>query len=156
VISQTAEYALRAVACLAQAQGLLTVDAIAATARLPVGYLAKIMLTLSRAGIVASQRGIHGGFSLRIPADRLTVYEVVQAIDPIERIRACPLGIDGHGSDLCALHRAIDGVAGGVEAMFRAMTIASISGPGLCCCPRPATDEALADADIRLPGPPPP
>jgi Rrf2 family protein len=134
----------------------MTVDAIAAAARLPVGYLAKIMLTLSRAGIVASQRGIHGGFSLRIPAERLTVYAVIQAIDPIERIRTCPLGIDGHGSDLCPLHRAIDSVAGGVEAMFRAMTIASLTGPGLCCRPPAPAPEALADADIRLLGPPRP
>ena len=56
---------------------------IAETTRVPIGYLAKILQGLARHGLIVSQRGLHGGFTLlRSPSD-LCLYDVVQAIDPI-------------------------------------------------------------------------
>jgi Rrf2 family nitric oxide-sensitive transcriptional repressor len=131
MISQTTEYALRAVVCLAGGDGRhQTVDAIAAAAKIPVGYLAKIMLILSRAGIVSSQRGIHGGFALRIVPENLSMFDVIQAVDPLRRFSECPIGPDGHGTNLCPLHRCLDSMASALAAHFRAITIASLVGPG--------------------------
>src|SRR4051794_21543855 len=107
MISQTAEYALRAVVYLAFHKGEpRTVRQLAEPTQVPEGYLAKVMQGLSRAGLVRSQRGLHGGFTLAVPADELTVYDVVQAVDPIHRIKHCPLGLKGH-VNLCPLHRRL-------------------------------------------------
>jgi Rrf2 family protein len=125
MISQTAEYALRAIVFLADSaqDQARTVDGIAAGTKVPVGYLAKIMQGLAKAGLVSSQRGLYGGFTLLRPAKDLTVYDVVQAVDPIMRITMCPLGLEGHGTNLCPLHRGLDNAMAAVEMAFRKMTI---------------------------------
>jgi len=141
VISQTAEYALRAIVFLADHQGEAhTTEEIARATRVPVGYLAKIMQGLSRSRLVNSQRGLHGGFTLVKPAAEMTVYDVVQAVDPILRIDRCPLQLEGHGEELCPLHKTLDLSMAGVETLFRGTTIDQmINAPGanwpLCSFP---------------------
>jgi Rrf2 family transcriptional regulator, nitric oxide-sensitive transcriptional repressor len=123
MISQTAEYALRAMVFLADhPEDSCTAESIAEGTKVPVGYLAKIMQGMSKAGLVTSQRGLHGGFKLVKQPDQLTVYDVVQAVDPIERITTCPLGLEGHGTNLCPLHRGLDNAMGAVEMAFKKMT----------------------------------
>ena len=126
MFSQTAEYALRAVVYLGSRHGTpQTAQQIAAATRVPAGYLAKVMQGLSRTGLVHAQRGLHGGFTLAVPPDVLTVLDVVQAVDPIRRIRSCPLGIEGHIS-LCPLHRRLDQALGMVESALKKSTIAEL------------------------------
>ncbi len=87
VISQTAEYALRAVVCLGGSTGEpMTSAAIAKLTRVPHGYLSKVLQGLSRAGLVDSQRGVGGGFVLVRSLDELTVLDVINAVDPLKRI----------------------------------------------------------------------
>ena len=126
MISQTAEYALRAVVHLAdKGDAPQTTQQIAEVTRVPVGYLAKVMQTLGRAGIVHARRGLHGGFTLAVPAGELTVLDVVQAVDPVQRIEHCPLGIPEHKS-LCPLHARLDETAALVEKALGASTIAEL------------------------------
>jgi len=126
MISQTAEYALRAIVYLASQPGEpRTVQQIAEATRVPAGYLSKVMQGLSRAGLVHSQRGLHGGFTLNATPDRLTVFDVVQAVDPLRRITSCPLGLKGH-VNLCPLHRRLDNAMGLVEKALRESTIAEL------------------------------
>ena len=127
VFSQTTEYALRIVVYLASiGERPATIAQIALATRVPAGYLAKVLVSLSRAGIVRSQRGLHGGSVLARPADDVTVYDVVQAVDPIVRITTCPLGLENHGVHLCPLHKRLDQAIGTVEEAFRASTIAEL------------------------------
>jgi Rrf2 family protein len=126
MISQTAEYALRAVVYLASQKGeARTVHQIAEATKVREGYLSKVMQGLSRKNLVHSQRGLGGGFTLAVSADHLTVYDVVQAVDPIRRITTCPLGLEGH-INLCPLHRRLDHAAALVEAALRESTIAEL------------------------------
>ena len=69
MISQTAEYALRAVVCLARSapERRWTVRDIHEQTDVPEGYLSKVMQLLARAKIVRSQRGRTGGFRLERP-----------------------------------------------------------------------------------------
>ncbi|HVX11825.1 MAG TPA: Rrf2 family transcriptional regulator [Pirellulales bacterium] len=126
MISQTAEYALRAIVYLADRNDApQTTQQIAEVTHVPAGYLAKVMQGLSRAGLVHAQRGLHGGFTLARPAAELTVLDVVQAVDPLQRIKHCPLGIEGHQS-LCPLHRRLDNAAAMVEQALGESTIAEL------------------------------
>ncbi len=127
MFSQTSEYALRAIvwlaAHLAEPQ---TTQQIAAATRVPAGYLAKVLQSLGRAGLVNSQRGLYGGFTLTRPPGGISVLEVINAVDPIRRIESCPLGLASHGKDLCALHRRLDDAIAHVEQVFSQSTLADL------------------------------
>jgi DNA-binding IscR family transcriptional regulator len=56
----------------------------------------------------------------------LTILEVVNAVEPIGRIRECPLGLAAHGARLCPLHKRLDNALAMVEAAFRRTTLAEI------------------------------
>lgn len=145
MLSQTTEYALRAIVYLADHHGeAQTSEKIGAVTKVPIGYLAKIMQGLVKAGLVVSQRGLHGGFTLlRSPKD-LTILDVVQAVDPIVRITSCPLDLPDHGSDLCPLHRRLDNAMAAVEAAFSRTSVAQLlaephGSKPLCSFPRATT-----------------
>jgi Rrf2 family protein len=126
VISQTTEYALRAVVWLASHEDRpLTAQQIADATRVPAGYLAKVLQGLSRAGLLRSQRGLGGGFTLARSPGELSVWEVVQAVDPIRRITECPLDLEMH-EKLCALHHELDQAIAKVEKQFSKTSIASL------------------------------
>jgi len=125
MISQSAEYSLRALICLARSRGSpLTNQQIAEQAKVPSGYLAKILQALARAGIVSSQRGLNGGFLLTANPEAITLLEVVRLTDPSRRIDTCPMGIHGH--QLCPLHRRLDDAAASVEAALARTTLAQL------------------------------
>jgi Rrf2 family protein len=127
MISQTAEYALRAVVYLADQDGAArTTSQIAEVTMVPAGYLAKVMQSLSRAGVVKSQRGLNGGFRLTRDPKLISILEVVNAVDPIRRFPECPLGIPSHGRRLCPLHYRLDQAAELVEKSFAETTLAEL------------------------------
>lgn len=124
MISQTAEYALRAVVFLGSQVGRpVTTQRVAAATQVPVGYLSKVLQALGKAGLVDAQRGLRGGYVLARPLDELTVLDVVNSVDPLQRIACCPLGLREHGQELCALHRRLDEGIAMVESLFQGTTI---------------------------------
>ncbi len=127
MLTLTSEYALRAVVHLAQVGGgPVTAPFIAERTKVPAGYLQKILRTLSRAGILDSQRGVGGGFLLARKPSEITVLDVLSASDDsIPRIRKCPLDIPDHVR-LCALHRLLDEQLANLERVFAATSIADI------------------------------
>lgn len=136
MFTQTSEYTLRVVVFLASIGGkIATTRQIAAATHVPEGYLAKILQILSRANIVSSQRGLHGGSVLARDPASLTVYEVMQTVSPMPRIHTCPLGIASHGTNLCPVHRRLDDAMALVENALRASTIA----------------ELVADSEVNVP-----
>ena len=129
MISQTSEYALRAVVFLGNEKGVpRTTAEISAATKSPPSYLSKVMQRLCREGIVGSQRGLHGGFTLAKAPDELTILDVVNAVDPIQRIHECPLGNKAHGKNLCTLHRTVDETLARAEESFRAVTVEQLLG----------------------------
>lgn len=127
MISKTAEYALRAVVFLAEnADEGQTTDRIAIATQVSAPYLSKVLQQLSRARIVQSQRGLGGGFTLINKSKKITVLDVVNAVDPVERIRECPLGLDAHAVKLCPLHRRLDEANAMIEQAFAQTTIADL------------------------------
>jgi Rrf2 family protein len=126
MLSQTVEYALRAMSHLAPLGGeSATSEAIARATHVPHGYLTKVMRDLVRAGLVRSSRGPHGGFALSSEPGDITILDVVNAVDPIQRILACPLGNPAHVA-LCPLHRCIDDAAADLERGFGKVTLESV------------------------------
>lgn len=124
MISQTTEYALRAVVYLAMIpRAAKTTNKIASATLVPEAYLSKILQSLGKAKLVQSQKGLGGGFTLSKEPQFITVLDVINAVDPIKRIRECPLGIKTHGINLCPLHQKLDNAMQLVETAFTQSTI---------------------------------
>jgi Rrf2 family protein len=127
MFSQTVEYALRAVVHLAyEAPEARTTAQIAEATRVPQDYLAKILQGLAKKGVVQTRRGVGGGVSLAKAPEELTILDVVNAVEPIERIRSCPLGLKAHGVRLCPLHKRVDNALALVEEAFGKTTLAEV------------------------------
>ena len=86
------------------------------------------MQGLAKAGILSAQRGIHGGFTLLRDPAGLSVLEVINAVDPVQRIRRCPLALETHQNCLCPMHKRLDDVLAAIEAGFRESTIEDLLG----------------------------
>ena len=88
-MSVRTDYAVRALLCLADADPeLLQLGAICAEQALPRKFAEAILGDLRRAGLVDSKRGPNGGYSLAIPAERITLAAVLRAVDlPLAELR---------------------------------------------------------------------
>jgi Rrf2 family protein len=91
-ISAKVDYAVRAAVQLAAAQkaaaGPIKGDEIAAAQDIPINFLENILSLLRNAGFVMSRRGAEGGYWLALPADRITVADIVRVIDgPLAAVR---------------------------------------------------------------------
>ncbi len=127
MFSQTVEYALRAVVHLAQhAPHPQKTGDIAVATKVPSAYLAKVLQGLRAKEIVTMQRGVGGGVALARPAMELTILDVVNAVDPIQRITTCPLDLKSHGVKLCSLHRRMDNAIFEMEKAFQSTTLAEL------------------------------
>lgn len=128
VFSTTVEYALRAIVFLATKPGEnRSSQAVAGAMKVPSRYISKILKELVEAGLVQSQRGPNGGFQLARPADSISVLDVVNAVDPMKRITACPLKLPQHATRLCRLHEKLDDTMRLVEDGLRAAKIADMT-----------------------------
>lgn len=117
MFSQTTEYALRAMSCLAlYPDQLVPTNTLAEMTKVPNNYLAKVLQQLAAVNLIAGRRGVGGGYKLARPADQISILEIIQKIGVLRRIPACPLGLENHSGGLCALHRALDSAA---EAVIR-------------------------------------
>jgi len=128
MISQTAEYALRAIVHMAKKpdEPHITRD-IAEATRVPSNYLSKVMQTLVKARLIRSRRGQRGGFRLDKSPKAISILDVVTAVDPIQRIQSCPLGLPEHSDNLCPLHRQLDQALAGIETALGSTSIADIA-----------------------------
>ena len=122
--SQTAEYALRAMACIAlRGDQLVPTPVLASQTKVPVNYLAKVLQLLAQADLITGRRGVGGGYRLARPASKVTLLDIVNSVDPVQRIETCPLGLPNHGPFLCPLHRRADQAAAAVIEIFGSATL---------------------------------
>jgi len=88
-LTATADYALRALAEIAAIEPEhMTAEHIAERQDIPLKYIETILSTLKRAGIVNAKRGVDGGFWLAKPASRITLAEIIRAVEgPLANVR---------------------------------------------------------------------
>ena len=126
MLSQTVEYALRAMVCLAACpEERISAGALADQTCVPPDYLAKVLQLLSKAGLIAGRRGVGGGYQIARDPKKIGVLDVIRAVGSMERIKACPLGIEGHEDPLlCPLHHLMDQA---IEAMMEVLDRRSLA-----------------------------
>jgi Rrf2 family protein len=107
-ITKQADYALRAVLYLARMDdnSKASTKDIAETQKIPPSFLAKIVSQLSIAGLIQTARGARGGVALARPPEKVSILDVIEAIDGPMLLNECTSNshICPFGSD-CSLHK---------------------------------------------------
>lgn len=143
MFSQTVEYALRCVVHLAaHAPQPQTTAQIADATKVPAAYLAKVVQGLRRAELLETQRGAGGGITLARSPEELSLLDVVNAVEPLQRITTCPLQLKSHGKRLCPLHKKMDRALESMEQAFRSTTLAQILA-------EPSRSKPLCEGELR-------
>ncbi|UCG58144.1 MAG: Rrf2 family transcriptional regulator [Phycisphaerales bacterium] len=82
-VSRSTEYALLAVAYIAQhsEKKIVLSQDISKEYNIPLEYLLKILQQLVRASVLRSKRGPRGGFSLAKSAKKISMLQIIEAVD---------------------------------------------------------------------------
>jgi Rrf2 family protein len=131
MISMTSEYALRAMVSLAAqpAGRALLGKELAESADIPANYLAKILVILRNAGLVATIRGTGGGYLLQRPASGVRLSEIVELFEGsrvgcgclLDRSKEC------NSHDACSAHDVWQEVRDVYRQFLHRTTLADIS-----------------------------
>jgi Rrf2 family protein len=129
-ISAKADYAVRAAVELAAATDDKPVKAerIATAQGIPLNFLENILGELRHSGIVRSQRGAEGGFMLARPANRVSVADVMRAVEgPLASVRGGPPEEAEYGGAAGTLPRVWIAVRANLRGVVENVTLADIA-----------------------------
>lgn len=121
MFSQTVEYALRAmVQMAADAPSASTTKQIAAKTKVPSAYLAKVLQSMRRAGLIHSRRGVGGGVTLALPPKDVSLLDVIDAVEPLQRSRSKSRKVPS------PLQRTLDAALGQIRETFSNVSLADM------------------------------
>ncbi|MCP4726754.1 MAG: Rrf2 family transcriptional regulator [bacterium] len=108
LFSKSCEYAVQAIVFISiqREQTPFQSKDIAERLDIPAPYLAKTLQLLSKRGILRSIKGPNGGFTLDKPANKITLRDIVEAVDGLDNFNCkCVLGFPKCGEkNLCPVH----------------------------------------------------
>jgi Rrf2 family protein len=125
-LSRGAQFAIRTVADLAAVGPAHTAD-IARRRGIPPAQGAKIVRALARAGLVRTTRGAGGGVRLARPAERITLREVIDAIEGPLAISRCAIYDDCPCAQPCPVRAALARVQQELERALASVTVADLA-----------------------------
>ena len=129
-LTRKGEYAIRGIVYLASrpADQVCLLSDIAATVDVPPTFLAKIFQQFSKIGLVKSYRGTGGGFILGRTADKITLLDVVEAVEgPIIPNRCVVNGTDCDRSTACNVHPVWMNVQSQVRGILDKVTLKELA-----------------------------
>jgi Rrf2 family nitric oxide-sensitive transcriptional repressor len=133
MVSQTSQYALRAVLFLASTGGgPVVAQDISDTTGVPKGYLHKILRRLGKAGILKAHRGVGGGYELVNNPSDLSVGEILKAIEPSHAVSSltCQNGEPGNDDNSEALRRLLIAAKTHLDKIFESTSVQDLINDG--------------------------
>jgi len=128
-LTAKSEYGLLALVFLAEREGSGPVAAreIAEEQRIPIKFLEQLLVTLRKAGLVAAQRGAHGGFVLGRASEDITVLDVVEALEGPLSPSPCDGTRDCGRATSCAAAPVWEEAGEALRRVLGASTIAAVA-----------------------------
>lgn len=129
-MSKLTDYAIVLLAHLAKGERTLTAGELSERSRVPLPTVSKLCKELTRAGIVVSHRGRRGGYGLARPPDRISVAEVVEALEgPIALTECASSGAERCGiEETCPARASWDPVSRAIQGALEGLPLSAI-GP---------------------------
>jgi len=128
-ISQTAQYALRSLSCMATKpkDNAIRAQDLASETGIPLFYLSKIMRRLVKSGLIASQKGHHGGFMFNKPLEKIYFADILKAIDIEFEYKKCVFGWGACNAESpCIMHTFWGGLKDSINAWAERYTLADV------------------------------
>ncbi|MGA9119954.1 MAG: Rrf2 family transcriptional regulator [Bacteroidota bacterium] len=128
-ITLTGEYAIRTMVHLASLTPgtIAQISDISKKWGIPEKFLRKIVARLSRAKLVKSHRGVHGGVSLARPPEEITLLEVVEEIEGPMALNRCLVDPGFcNRTNVCAVHDVWGEAQGKLREMLASRTFAEL------------------------------
>lgn len=126
-ITRRADLAVRAMVVLADGRQLKAGDLAQALDATP-GFVPQVVGPLVKAGWVRSDPGPTGGYLLVVPPERVSVLDVVEAVDgPTDTGRCVVADVPCGRESVCALHSAWARARDQLTASLRAVTISDVA-----------------------------
>jgi Rrf2 family protein len=129
-LTKKADYGLMAMKHLAEHahEGACSAKDVAESYGIPPEALAKILQRLAKAGLLHSQHGMNGGYTLGRNAWEISAYEVIRAIDGPLFITSC-ITVRGEcgQSDKCTIREPLRKVNESIESVLRRIKIADMA-----------------------------
>lgn len=149
-VTALADIALQHAAPGGQEGRLISLSEIAERQDISLAYLEQLFARLRRAGLVESVRGPGGGYRLARPADRVTIAEVMAAVD--ERLNAmgdCDDDANGCGGSRarCLTHNLWEQLSAHVHVFLSRTTLADVVADKMVPCPAVPDFSLLMDED---------
>ena len=130
LFSKTCEYGLQAMLYLAArtTNGPILQREISDELGIPSDFLGKVLQSLTRCGLVSSQKGRNGGFRLAKPPEEISPLEIINAIDGPAVLHECVLGFPScSDSSPCPVHRQWGGVRLAITEMLQNQNLQQLS-----------------------------
>lgn len=144
-ITAKVDYAVRAATEMAAApEGRVKGEVLAERQGIPAKFLENILADLRRAGLVASQRGAEGGYWLARPADRVSVADIIRAVEgPLADVHGAPPETVDYVGPAHALQRVWVATRAALRSILETVTVADIVAGTL----PPAVERHLSEPD---------
>jgi len=129
-LNRITDYAIVVLAQMArEPERLVTAPQLAHDSAVPTPTVAKVLKDLAREGVLASERGAHGGYRLaRAPAE-ITVLEIIRALEGPVSLTACVDGTEGlcDVESLCPMRGNWDRVNSAIRAALANVSLADMA-----------------------------
>jgi len=124
VLNQATDYALRITLFLVrQKEGDATIaDTICTSEAIPKRFLFKIMVSLTKAGIVKSVRGRNGGFMIGRDPEKISLYDIIEAVEGPIALKRCLVSADKcnkNATEYCTMHKRLTELREDLVCKFR-------------------------------------
>jgi Rrf2 family protein len=105
--------------------------ALAESCEIPEHFVGKILQVLSRAGWIASQRGFGGGFTLAVPAERVSLLDIVEVIEGPTVLNVClQSGMSCNRKGWCPAHCVWQDAQQAMTDVLRRATVGALAKQG--------------------------
>ena len=110
----------------------------------PAPTVAKVLKALAKEGVLASQRGVHGGYRLARPAGDISMLEVIRALEGPVSLTACVDGAEGDCDVelLCPVRGNWDRVNTAIRSALAGVTLEDMAIPTMFGAPFEAAEKA--------------
>lgn len=127
-LSKSSEYAIRCLVYIARSPEMVcSVKTLSTALGIPYKFLGRIMSQLAAAEIVTATRGKHGGYSFTRPLERLSLAEVIEAVEGLADYDRCILGFESCDDDNpCPLHDQWKTHKEGIFTMIHTVSLAEL------------------------------
>lgn len=130
LLTKKSEYALLSLIAISKYKKPVNVEVLSKDLEISKSFLAKIMQNLAKNDLVTSHRGINGGFILKKPIDKITIFEIVIAAEernPVvfecsSSIQDCP----NNKAELCGIWPLLNNLQVKVNDFLTKLTLKDI------------------------------